>query len=117
MSNEHTTQIIDIISKIDTAMVLNQAANIEDLKLLLLIIYNECFCNEEKLDPVLKSFLTVTLNRFISLENAAQSQPTEEINDIMPNCEDDEGMKAAILNEHIIRQLIHSRAPQLMEKE
>ena len=56
MQNENTAKIIDIVAQITQEMMANQSNNSEDLKLLLLIIYNECFQNDVELDPILKSY-------------------------------------------------------------
>ena len=114
MSNEHNTQIIEIITKINDAMIINQNISEKDLKLLLLIIYNECFNNQESLDPLLKSYLTVLLHRFITIENNSQIIEEKKETTVPYELSDDK-IKTSILNEQIIRQLIHSRAPQLME--
>lgn len=123
MQNENTAQVIDIVAQITQEMMVNQSNNNENLKLLLLIIYNECFCEGAKLDPVLKSYLTVALHRFITIENGIQCNNDVIISESAPtetpiettNCNNDESFMTTKLNEEIIKQLVHNRAPQLME--
>lgn len=119
MQNENTTaQIIDIVAKITQEMMTTQSNSNNDLKLLLLIIYNECFCDGGELDPLLKSYLTVALHRFITIENSNQEivtptpvpQPVVEATNF-----NNESFMTTKLNEEIIKQLIHTRAPQLGE--
>jgi predicted nucleic acid-binding Zn-ribbon protein len=87
----------------------------EDLKLLLLIIYNECFQNDVELDPILKSYLTVALHRFITIENNNQVDTVESV--VIPedttttNYNNNETFMTTKLNEDIIQRLVHNRAP------
>lgn len=60
-------QIIVFLEELDRNIVLNENISLEDLKKLLLIIYNELISNND--DPLVKSFLIVTLKHFIDLEN------------------------------------------------
>lgn len=119
MQNENTIKIIDIVAQITQEMMTNQSNNSEDLKLLLLIIYNECFQNDAELDPILKSYLTVALHRFITIENNNQVDTVESV--IIPedttttNYNNDETFMTTKLNEDIIQRLVHNRAPQLAE--
>lgn len=119
MQNENTTaQIIDIVAKITQEMMTTQSNSNNDLKLLLLIIYNECFCDNTELDPLLKSYLTVALHRFITIENSNQEivTPTSVPQPVVETTNfDNESFMTTKLNEEIIKQLIHTRAPQLGE--
>lgn len=118
MQNENTAQVIDIVAQITQEMMMNQSNNNENLKLLLLIIYNECFCNDTEINPLLKSYLTVALHRFITIENSIQnitSTPTPIPVEEETTYNNDESFMTTKLNEEIIRQLVHNRAPQLME--
>lgn len=67
------SQIVETLSAINDSIKFEQNISLEDLKILLLITYNECLMQENP-DPLIKSFLTVTLNNFIELEDYYSSQ-------------------------------------------
>lgn len=64
-------EIIQILENIDATILQTQNITVEQLKLIILIIYNECL-SKEQADPVVKSFLTVLCKHFIDLENDYQ---------------------------------------------
>lgn len=69
-------QIIEFLDQINYDIILKENVSLEDLKKLLLIIYNELI--NDKMNPVVKSFLIVTLKHFIELENKFLSSLDQE---------------------------------------
>lgn len=69
-------QIIEFLDQINYNIVLKENVSLEDLKKLLLIIYNELI--NDMINPVVKSFLIVTLKHFIELENKFLSSLDQE---------------------------------------
>lgn len=60
-------QIIIFLEELNRDIVLNNNISLDDLKKLLLITYNELISDND--DPLIKSFLIVTLKHFVDLEN------------------------------------------------
>lgn len=72
-------QIITTLSTINDNIKFEHNISLEDLKILLLITYNECLTQDNP-DPLVKSFLTVALHNFIELENYYSLQSFENTN-------------------------------------
>lgn len=72
-------QIIATLSAINDNIKFEYNISLEDLKILLLITYNECLTQDNP-NPLTKSFLTVVLHNFIKLEDYYSSQSFENTN-------------------------------------
>lgn len=92
MDLELTDYIIPIINNINNKIIIDKNITVEDLKSLLLIIFNECLSKDEP-NLLIKSYLTVTIGNFINLENYFQ-----QIND---NQEQEDPILKNILNKKI----------------
>ena len=75
----NNNQIISTLSAIDDNIKFEHNISLEDLKILLLITYNECLIQDNP-NPLIKSFLTVVLHNFIELEDYYSSQSLENNN-------------------------------------
>lgn len=75
----NNNQIITTLSTINDSIKFEHNISLEDLKILLLITYNECLTQDNP-DPLVKSFLTVALHNFIELENYYSLQSFENTN-------------------------------------
>lgn len=71
MDLELTEYIIPTINNINNKIITDKNISVEDLKSLLLIIFNECLSKDEP-NSLIKSYLTVTVGNFIDLENYFQ---------------------------------------------
>lgn len=60
--------IIYTLKSINNDIVVNQNISLEDLKILLLIIYNEYILKQTE-SEIIKSYLAIILHNFIELEN------------------------------------------------
>ena len=74
-------KIIQLLENIDATILQTQNISIEQLKLIILITYNECL-SKEQADPIIKSFLTVVCKHFIDLENDYQKTEKFKTDDI-----------------------------------
>lgn len=75
----NNNQIISTLSTINDNIKFEHNISLEDLKILLLIAYNECLIQDNP-NPLIKSFLTVVLHNFIELEDYYSSQSLENNN-------------------------------------
>lgn len=75
----NNNQIISTLSTINDNIKFEHNISLEDLKILLLITYNECLIQDNP-NPLIKSFLTVVLHNFIELEDYYSSQSLENNN-------------------------------------
>lgn len=75
----NNNQIISTLSAINDNIKFEHNISLEDLKILLLITYNECLIQDNP-NPLIKSFLTVVLHNFIELEDYYSSQLLENNN-------------------------------------
>lgn len=75
----NNNQIISTLSTINDNIKFEYNISLEDLKILLLITYNECLIQDNP-NPLIKSFLTVVLHNFIELEDYYSSQSLENSN-------------------------------------
>ena len=81
MDLELTEYIIPTINNINNKIITDKNISVEDLKSLLLIIFNECLSKDEP-NSLIKSYLTVTVGNFIDLENYFQQlEKNQELED------------------------------------
>lgn len=74
---DYINELINTLEIIDNNIQNNKNIALEDLKNLLLIIYNECLINEST-NPLVKSYITICLHHFIELENFYANLTTEQ---------------------------------------
>lgn len=71
--------IIYTLKSINNDIVVNQNISLEDLKILLLIIYNEYILKQTE-SEIIKSYLAIILHNFIELENNYSSSQINNFN-------------------------------------
>ena len=72
MEQDLIDYIISTINNINNKIIVDKNISVDDLKTLLLIIFNECLSKNEEPNSLVKSYLTVTISNFINLENYFQ---------------------------------------------
>ena len=105
-------KILSTIIEIDNRIISNQEVTLEDLKILTLINFNECLATNDQPNPLIKSYLTVTFDHIIQLEN--EIQDTNQQNSLIEqNSNIPIPIEQLNYENEIIKKMIHERAPKI----
>lgn len=107
LETENLYALIDTISAIDNALLTTREINFEHLKLLMLITFNECLIKEP--NPLIKSYLTVTIDHLISIEDGKNLNEIKEENTIQPQTE----YKNIDEEKEILSKILHGKVPPI----